>query len=345
MNIPFKIIKARLLLLFAFIKVLSIYRLLNLFFLIISYAFSLLLRRPLVWSKPISLAIETSSQCNLKCIGCDKGLNLLYRRKFLVSFDEFKKIIDTIPNTIFHLTLHGQGEPLMNLSLHKMIAYANQKNIIITFSTNGLLLDEQRCVEIIQSGLTYIVFSLDGYDQTSYEQFRTGGLFQKLLDNILMINNLRKKFNKRNPIIIVQTIVTNKNEKHLRAIKNIAFKCGTDLFKIKTAFVNNLNSLWHYLPEDVKFRRYIINSDGTLKLKGKPAIGCFRIHRSLTITSDGLVIPCCYDKNATFVLGSIYDDSFEALWHGHKLSKLRERIFSGDKPHICLNCIEAKIFH
>ncbi len=54
----------------------------------------------------------------------------------------------------------------------------------------------------------------------------------------------------------------------------------------------------------------------------------------------GEVIPCCYDFDGRMVLGNIYKESIESIWHGELSCRLRDaharRDFS-DWP-ICRSC-------
>lgn len=297
------------------------------------------MRKPIVWGQPVSLAIETSSVCNLQCTGCERGQNLISRKQSFLSFEQFRTLLDTMPSTVMHLLLHGQGEPLLNRELPQMIAYANTKKCFTTFSTNGLLLHFELCRQLIDAHLNAITISIDGFDQQSYNAFRVGGSFHDVLQNVIKFVKLKKSLRTVYPIITIQLIVTRFNEYHLKQIKRFAYSTGADIVRFKTAYATDLNSFPSYLPENPKYNRYIV-SDGKLMMRRQSAPGCFRFHRSLTITSDGKVVPCCYDKHATYVLGDINTQHIAVIWKSKEVSKLRKQLFTRNKLDMCQNCIE-----
>ena len=48
------------------------------------------------------------------------------------------------------------------------------------------------------------------------------------------------------------------------------------------------------------------------------------------ITWDGKVVPCCFDKDAEYVMGDLNQDSFREIWNGTKYRIFRKSILSGD---------------
>ncbi|MFH1159542.1 MAG: SPASM domain-containing protein [bacterium] len=59
------------------------------------------------------------------------------------------------------------------------------------------------------------------------------------------------------------------------------------------------------------------------------------------ITWDGLVVPCCFDKDADHCLGDLKTQSFQDIWRGEKYREFRKRIFTERKSvDICRNCTQ-----
>jgi radical SAM protein with 4Fe4S-binding SPASM domain len=60
------------------------------------------------------------------------------------------------------------------------------------------------------------------------------------------------------------------------------------------------------------------------------------------ITWDGLVVPCCFDKDATHQLGDLKYFSFEEVWRGEKYIDFRKKVLKGRANiDICKNCTEG----
>lgn len=83
-------------------------------------------------------------------------------------------------------------------------------------------------------------------------------------------------------------------------------------------------------------------SSGGWRTKGMPARGCFRMWRSAVITSDGHVVPCCFDKEGKYVMGSIKEQSFSGIWHSESYRQFRAAVMERrDQVEICRDCPEG----
>jgi radical SAM protein with 4Fe4S-binding SPASM domain len=73
---------------------------------------------------------------------------------------------------------------------------------------------------------------------------------------------------------------------------------------------------------------------------------CWKLWHACVITWDGLVVPCCFDKDATHQLGDLKQESFAAIWQGAKYATFRASLFkSRGEIDICKNCTEgAKVW-
>ena len=83
-------------------KFITIKRLINFLSIIISFLFSKLLRKPIVWGLPVTFSIEPTNRCNLKCPECPSGLGILTRELGLLSLENFRMIIDGIKDHCFY---------------------------------------------------------------------------------------------------------------------------------------------------------------------------------------------------------------------------------------------------
>ena len=66
---------------------------------------------------------------------------------------------------------------------------------------------------------------------------------------------------------------------------------------------------------------------------------CARLWLSPVITWDGKVLPCCFDKDASYVMGDLNEDNFREIWTGTKYVIFRKSVLSGRAMiDICRNC-------
>jgi MoaA/NifB/PqqE/SkfB family radical SAM enzyme len=107
----------------------------------IGFIKSLRIARKVIYAKisgyPGSIMFEASSKCNLNCAMCWAVKAMEYRDNNLMSFQQFKKIVDDIASFCSRIFFSFCGEPLINKDIFSMIEYAGKKDIITRLSTNA----------------------------------------------------------------------------------------------------------------------------------------------------------------------------------------------------------------
>ena len=134
------------------------------------------------WGLPISISIEPTTSCNLRCPECPSGLRSFTRATGMLQSDFFRQTIDQLHRDLFYLVFYFQGEPYLNPAFLDMVRYASQKRIYTATSTNAHYLTEENARRTIESGLDRLIISIDGTTQEVYEQYRVGGQLQKVLE-------------------------------------------------------------------------------------------------------------------------------------------------------------------
>jgi radical SAM protein with 4Fe4S-binding SPASM domain len=152
----------------------------------------------------------------------------------------------------------------------------------------------------------------------------------------------KKKLKSRTPFIIFQFLVVKPNEHQLEDAKKLAHEMGVDAIWFKTAQVYDFESDPNELiPLNTKYSRYKKTSTGT-QFKGNLTNHCWRLWHDPVITWDGLVAPCCFDKDASHRLGDLRNQSFESIWRSESYQSFRNKILQGRKNiDICSNCSEG----
>ncbi len=328
-----------LLLFSAYLKCMNISRLLNFFLLKLSFFFSKFAGKPLFWGNAFAVSIETVAGCNLNCPGCEQGTGQTGRDNEIMDFEKFAFAVDKLPSTVFHINLHFQGEPLLNPEIAKMVNYARQKKMFVSFSTNANKLENITAKNLIKAGLSHIIFSLDGFDNESYASYRRGGNFPLLVNNIKNFSLQKKSIHSRFPVTEIQTIVTSHNEKNLNKIKKLAKELNADIFSRKSAYVIDLKTLPNYLPRNEKYRRYTVMPDGSLINKRKIRRFCFRLHSQRVILIDLNVVACCFDKKGEIILGNLNTQNFNEIHKGIVAKQLAKNLANRKTPDFCKNCV------
>lgn len=290
---------------------------------------------------PISYSIEPTNYCNLHCPECPSGTGELTRPLGMLSLSTFKQIIDQISDTGFYIQLFFQGEPYLNKHLTQMIEYAQNKNMYVSVSTNGNLITQKNIENLIKHAPDKIIFSLDGLDEESYQNYRVGGTFKKADDALKLIVEYKKILKKDKPFIELQFIVMKQNEHLVNDVHNYSKERGVNKLVFKTMQVNSYESAIRFLPQNQKYSRYIIK-DGKFVMKGKVENHCFALWRTAVITWNGKMVPCCFDKDAKYVFGNLDTYSVKKIWKSELYQEFRKSILHSRMQHeMCNNCTEG----
>lgn len=308
----------------------------------LSYSISRVRRKPVLYGMPTILEVEPTTSCNLRCPQCVSGLRSFTRDTGMLDYGLFQKIIDEVHRDLIWLVLYFQGEPYLNKSFLKFVKYASSKNIYTSTSSNGHYFTDEVARETVESGLDRLIISIDGVTQESYSQYRVGGDLQKVMEGTRNILKWKKTLKQSTPHVIWQFIAFRHNETEVEAITKMAREMGVDELDIKTAQVYGYETDDTFIPENETLSRYRKKTDGTYQLKGNMLNQCWKMWRSSVITWDGMVVPCCFDKDAKHRLGNMAQQSFADVWQSGLYNTFRGAILNGRKTiDICKNCTEG----
>lgn len=307
-----------------------------------SYSVSRITKRPVQWGKPISISVEPTTSCNLRCPQCPSGLRAFTRPTGMLEIETFKKIVDELGDELLYLTLYFQGEPYLNKHFIDFVSYASSKKIYTSTSTNAHYLSSEMARRTIESGLDRLIISIDGIDQQTYEQYRVGGKLDKVIEGTKNLIYWRNKLNGRKPHIIWQFIVFSHNQHQIEPFLKLAEEIGVDETGIKTAQVYDYENNSSLIPDDPRYSRYEKGSDNNVKIKNKLLNHCWRLWQGCVFTWNGAIVPCCFDKDADNQLGNILQHGFQSVWQGAEYQQFRRSILkSRSNIEICKNCTEG----
>src|ERR1051326_5779898 len=309
------------------------------------YFFSKWTKTPHQWGMPVSIAIEPTTSCNLRCPECPSGLRSFTRETGMLDENFFRKTIDELHKEIFYLTFYFQGEPYLNPKFLEMVKYASEKNIYTATSTNAHYLNEDTAKATVESGLDRLIISIDGTTQESYESYRIGGELQKVIDGAKNILKWKNKLNSKTPYVIFQFVVFRQNEHEVEEIKKLGRQLGIDEVKIKSAQIYDYENGNERIPMNEKYSRYQ-NESSQFAIRNSQLKSCWRMWNSCVITWDGKIVPCCFDKDAKHQLGDLQERTFKDIWLNGSYTKFRTSLLKSRKEiDICSNCSEgAKVW-
>jgi radical SAM protein with 4Fe4S-binding SPASM domain len=307
-----------------------------------SYKYSKWRGTPTIKGLPISIAIEPTTSCNLRCPECPSGLRSFTRPTGMLHENLFRHVIDQLAPTLNYLTFYFQGEPFLNPRFLEMVKYASAKGIYTATSTNGHFINDEVARSIIDASLDRLIISVDGTSQDTYQGYRVGGSLEKVKEGAIRIVDYKKKMKSSTPHVIFQFLVVRNNEHQIPEVYDLASSIGVDQVVLKSAQIYDYKNGSDLIPNQDKYSRYERNRDGTYSIKNNLDNHCWRMWHSCVVTWDGKVVPCCFDKDAHYSLGDLSKSSFTEIWNGDAYNQFRSTILNSRKEiEMCKNCTEG----
>ena len=292
---------------------------------------------------PISIEIEASYFCNLKCPFCAREANAGDRDVGHMSEDLWKKILDeSRENGLKAILMDHEGESLMNPRFFQMVEEAKEAGIIdIWLHTNANLLTPEISERLIDSGITKINFSIDATTEKTYDKLRVGGDFKKVVKNVkdfLKIKNNKKAFYLRCRV----SFVSQEENKHE---KKDFFEFWKNQKGINVITFQNLIDVSAFEKSDEDFGA----SEEELEKKYANAepFYCSQPWDMNVIDIDGNVMPCgqpVREHTKEFILGNLNKgDTIESCTSSDKMKALRKIHQKGEwyKNPMCRLCIKS----
>lgn len=277
---------------------------------------------------PLTLWIEPTNVCNLKCIMCPNSINVQKNPGFM-DMELYKKIIKEAKNSISSVILCISGEPLLHKNFPQMVKLAKENGISTSVSTNGTLLTPFLSRKILKAGLDWINFSFDGCTKKTYEKVRVNAKFEKTLENIIEFLKIKKQIHAKThsdlQILVMdkEGMVDYKNniDKFLRNFEGLPL----DFIQLRRP------STWGgYFKGTKKFQP---------KSLGNQFSPCSYLWSSIHVLWDGKIVACTSDFFGTNILGEYPKQSLREIWNNERMLKFRKAMLEQKYQKFNKNCV------
>jgi radical SAM protein with 4Fe4S-binding SPASM domain len=270
---------------------------------------------------PKHLWFEPTNVCNARCPLCPTGAGQLTRPQAFLDFGLYQRVVEEVcPDTIHFWNM---GEPFLHPQIFEMFQFAADRGVMTQVSTNGFVFYQlENISKLLNSGLHKLILSLDGIDAQTFNQYRVGVDFNKVIRGLRLLLQQRP-FNLE---VVWQFIVMRHNEHQVEQAQAIAR--GLEIpFSLKSVNLDLLPEQADgdsHLPDNLQFSRYERREE-TLVLKSQDA-PCYFVQTTLMINADGTVTPCAFDPQGLLKLGDANLQSVAEIWNGEPMQTLRHRL-------------------
>lgn len=293
---------------------------------------------------PFYATVDITRRCNLKCIGCryhsPEGA-VHSGRDFDVediSFDLYERFCKELSKMgTREIILIGEGEPFLHPRIFDMINLAKKEGMHVILLTNGTLLDDAKCREVIKTGLDILKVSLWGSSPEEYEKNYPGTppeYFERTVAGLKILSAMKRELGSALPTVYLHNPINRHNFQGLNRMVDLAHETKCDFLSLSPLKPNKgdeespsalsaedeevlkkslaevkgrLDSLSIGNNIDNTLARYEIGEKVWQKLPCY--IGWF--HCRLRV--DGTLFACA---TCDICLGNLNEESFQDIWNG-----------------------------
>ncbi|MDR0581234.1 MAG: radical SAM protein [Holosporaceae bacterium] len=282
---------------------------------------------------PKHIWIELTNICNSRCLFC--AHRKMSRKRSEINPNLYKRILqEAAREGVKKIGLFANGEPFISKNLAEYIRLA--KNIGIEYvyiTTNGTLATKERLIEVIESGLDSIKFSINAGSEETYELVHGISGFNKVKENIRFLYDYRGKTKKIFNIFIT-FVVTKYTEDELDK-----FEKEFSVFADGILFVKaERQSCCFSFDEFERFRCKGLNKD-VFEDKSSYDKICRYPFMKLLVSCEGYLTPCGNDFQNSLAVADLNKISLKEAWNCDTLKKLRKVHIDGNLDNtLCYNC-------
>lgn len=281
--------------------------------------------------------IEVTNICNLNCEFCPQ----MIRKPEMMSLTAFEQVLEQIKGLTNYIYLHVMGEPLLHPRIKQFLELANNHNLKVNLTTNGVLLEEAQQVLLNSPALRQINISLHSLavhtDRVRVEEYLSrvsrfiiAAQKQGRLYIALRLWNLDAE---------VGSASRTENElifQHLSAALGITkalpegITAGNGIELLPRLFLSQSEEFVWPSPEN--------------SWAGDKGF-CHGLRDQVAILVDGTVVPCCLDSNGIVALGNVHQNTLEEILKTPRAKAISEG-FSERKvvEELCQKCSFRKRF-
>ncbi len=285
---------------------------------------------------PAIIVVDVTNSCNLRCPVCPVTIAMT-RRRGMMKMPVLRRIVDDFvgrpekPEIFFNFS----GEPTLNQLLPDFIAYAAGHGHKTFVSTNATKITGQLARAMITAGLDRIYLCMDGFDAEAQESYRVNSDFSEVKAGIEAFVRAKRELGAKNPVCILQTLLTRYSERQIGEIEAWARGAGLDRIRFKSFSTGTYTSeaekelARRFLPENPAYRRV----DGSA---AAPAT-CQEPTHSTVVFWNGDLGLCCIDYDKKVRMPNIMEDGFVRAYRSRAATMARRTGFL--KQHaICQGC-------
>jgi MoaA/NifB/PqqE/SkfB family radical SAM enzyme len=326
-------------------------------------------RKTVLESKPRILLVTLTNRCNLNCYMCGRG-----NTDWQISPKIIAEMINLFP--YLELITWQGGEVFLadsfNQLFEKTFGFEYLKQIIIT---NALLINADWAEKIARRNNVGLTISIDSVNKKTYEYIRRGAGFEKLTQNLKIINWARRRHASDMTTTLRCTIMKANYKELVRFIefaRDFEFNVvqmapiSSDGYDPQNIFTNKDRDILHYIAETTPKIKELAKEYGIKLLDWIPMLDepnaqsekvedavtaanpgavkkpvCFRPWKQIAMNVKGKIFPECLCNEP---IGDAFVDGLSDVWNNEKMQTYRRQLTQHEYTRWCNpDCISGTI--
>jgi MoaA/NifB/PqqE/SkfB family radical SAM enzyme len=224
----------------------------------------------------------------------------------------WKKIIDESRGRGIIYRPFMINEPFVDPKMPEIIRYIKQDSTAKTeFNSNGHFSVKTDVKALLEAGIDYVRFSVDGFSEESFKQSGRGGKYSEIVENIH--NFIKERNRQKSKCFIELRMINLECNRHERESYVEYWKRYADAATITDLYE------WPWSGQTEPYR--------------KP---CPKIRHEMFFMVDGRATICCWDAFGRTIIGDIKTNSVEEIWNGEILHQYKAYLDKGEREKILL---------
>jgi radical SAM protein with 4Fe4S-binding SPASM domain len=263
----------------------------------------------------------------------------------------FRNIVDQLRPAWQSYRLFGEqtillwhfGEPVVYKHFVESIEYCHDRGLRVQLSTNPSAWTERRIEQMLDVGVDELYVMVDGMDdETSIAIRGTAASFVRGEKNVRELAHKKTRRGLTKPRIVIGMV---KQPRNAHQWKNFqSYWAGAD--GVDGVNLGAYSTFAGDLPQLNEIGEEVASSDQEqaawdAEQAYMSRFPCYFPWHSVSVTWEGLVVPCCRDYDASDVLGDLRTESLEQIWNSARMRRLRLEHSRGKvSATVCQNCRE-----
>jgi len=295
--------------------------------------------------------LPLTQRCNLKCPMCMRHVPENWDASDAAP-EILQSVLDAGP-FIHSVVPGGTGETLLYENLVGVIEEFKREmpeDSQVGFNTNGTLMAERTASRLIDTGVNWITFSVDGASKPVYEHIRVGANFEVVIKNIAHTVRYRNASGRKNLLLQSNYVIQKENIEEIPAFARLAGSLGLD--SVTFSHMRDFKRGEIRLFGEEVLRPLFEEAADAGKRCGLNIVFP-RLHplvepqcmfmQAAYLWLSGEVVPCCRMLEGAYpgavrTFGNVNKEPLLDIWNSEEYREFRHGVLTRDFPDECKGC-------